>query len=419
MFRILWIALAAALGLVLVRPDVSGADGGAGGVQPPTGRAFRDLPSLQALAQPAFLHAAYGMKSDAAAASGEEPNASGIPANNRAAARSVADAAFRGHAAGLSKPEHPPHANRPPSMQSAFRQDVLSGPAPSVRRPFPQRPASGQGPESSDPRDSRPVPDTPRIPEPEADQPVVYVVTAYYLNVRAEPDKTSPIRGLLEMGDEVSVVGKTENGWLKLENGLYIHGAYAEPAEPGRTTAKKTGREVVTASAAPSALPEPAVHGPGRPGETPGPEPLSRKVKSPSGLTEQDIAKLLEGTALEGHGLEEAILGIEEEYGINALFTIAVMKLESGNGKSRLAREKNNLFGLNATGGKNSKAYSFETKRDSVYTFGSLIAKRYLAKGYTTIEKVGKKYCPANPKWASLVESIMKRDHRKLKRTAV
>jgi hypothetical protein len=415
MIRILWIALAAALGLVALRPDVSDADGGAGVKPTPVERQFRGFTSLRAPALPDVLHAAVGPASAAACAPKAQRHASGpstpVPEADLPSAV-IRDAV----AASPSHPVQTPHSdNLPPSPAS--RQPVMPVPPDSAQRQFPPLPESGQSPEYAF-QGVRPSPAIPQTPEPEA-APVVYVVTAYYLNVRSEPDKTSPIRGLLEMGDTVTVVGRTDNGWLKLENGLYIHGAYAEPAEPERASAKNAGREVSTASASSSVTPEYAVFKPGRDDGTDGPAPLSRKVKSPSGLTERDIGKLLEGTELEGHGLEEAILGIEEEYGINALFTIAVMKLESGNGKSRLAREKNNLFGLNATGGKNSKAYSFETKRDSVYKFGSLIAKRYLAEGYTTIEKVGKKYCPANPKWASLVESIMKRDHRKLKRTAV
>ena len=94
------------------------------------------------------------------------------------------------------------------------------------------------------------------------------------------------------------------------------------------------------------------------------------------------------------------------------------MKLESGNGKSRLSQTKNNLFGLNATtGSENKKAFSFATKGDSVRKFGQLISKNYVGKGLTTIEKVAKKYCPANGRWSGHVKSIMKSDFRKLART--
>jgi hypothetical protein len=245
-----------------------------------------------------------------------------------------------------------------------------------------------------------------------------YEVTAYYLNVREQPSSGSAILSVVEKGDRLDVQHTADNGWYKLRDGGYVHGDYLKPVEgihtlnaasPAVVTAvSKPSREVEIASAAP--VPVPAVRK-----RIPG-EPLkpTTAVKEESGLTEANIAEIFEGTALEGHDLEQAILDVEETYGINAYFTIAVMKLESGNGKSKLAKEKNNLFGLNAVGNSTKKAYAFESKADSVYKFGELISKKYVGKGYTTIEKVARKYCPANPKWASLVKRIMNGDYKKL-----
>jgi hypothetical protein len=403
LIRIFRIALVAALGLSAAWPDISGADGGSAREAPPEVRGFRGMPFLPPVGAPV---ASLGLAGQSLAAAAASPQTAG----GRAEA-----VAFRQVSLLPPFPARMPYTEVAPQPPAAPLQQTAPHPTHARKQPSPQTPASAGDPEPAAAPDIPPSTLTQPVPEPGKKQPATYVVTAYYLNVRAEPDKTSPIRGLLERGDLVAVVGESENGWLELENGLYIHGAYAEPAESG--PAKNAGREVSVASASPN--PAHAFYTPD-PAERSGVlAPLNRMVKSSSGMTEEDIAKLLEGTALEGHGLEEAILAIEEEYGINALFTIAVMKLESGNGKSKLAREKNNLFGLNATGGSNSKAYSFDTKSDSVYKFGSLISKSYIAKGYSTIEKVGKKYCPANPKWASLVESIMKRDHRKLSKSAV
>ena len=133
------------------------------------------------------------------------------------------------------------------------------------------------------------------------------------------------------------------------------------------------------------------------------PNKPTSKVNSESKLTEQQIEQIFEGTSLADHGLEQTILQTEEEYGINAYFTIAVMKLESGHGKSKLAKEKNNLFGLNAIDGDAfNKAFSFHTKGESIEKFGQIISKNYIDKGYTSIEKVASKYCQANPKWSAL-----------------
>jgi len=466
-FRMLWIAAIAALGIGAAWPDAGGTEDKSA----QTSLRLRLLPgiaNLQPFAAPVMplftnahpVEAAAVDREDAAAARGVSavsplPTAARIPgvarhshhpqnmqhphiAQNPQSAQDSQSSphfsatprmlnAFFQAAAPYSEnapqQQSPLDSSSTPRMRNASSPAVAPYPENAPQQQSPNHPASMSAPGPDRAQAGPSMPETPRHAESDVEEPAMYVVTAHYLNVRAEPDKTSPIYGLLERGDRVSVVGKTDNGWLRLENGLYIHGAYAEPdASAGSPSepAKNAGREVAIASASAPAKPKPAAYRPESRGgrASGGPAPLSKKVKSSSGMTKEDIAMLLKGTDLEGHGLEEAILGIEEEHGINALFTIAVMKLESGNGKSKLAREKNNLFGLNATGGK-SKAYRFETKSDSVYKFGSIIAKGYLAKGYSTIEKVGEKYCPANPKWASLIENIMKRDHRKLVGAAV
>lgn len=251
------------------------------------------------------------------------------------------------------------------------------------------------------------------------EKPDTYKVTAYYLNVRTKPSAQSDIIKVVKQGTRLKVTAKTENGWLELQGGGYVHGGYA---------AKIKG-EVSALSFSAASKRDPAIEinniGAERelqsemieePAEAE--EELNKPtsiVESDSGLTEAHIAKIFEGTALSGHNLEQAVLEIEEEYGINAYFTIAVMKLESGNGKSYLSKKKNNLFGLNAIdGNKYNKAFSFKTKGDSVRKFGQLLSRNYVNKGLTTIEKVARKYCPANSRWSSLVKNIMKRDYNKL-----
>jgi len=237
-------------------------------------------------------------------------------------------------------------------------------------------------------------------PKPIAPEPVSYqqyVTTAYYLNVRKGAGTDSQIVRVVEMGELLNVRGKTDNGWLELDDGSFVHSAYAQLVhrDEGKSAAS-------TKTLAPPAL------------DASTPAKPSSSVHSDSGLTLEHIGVIMQDTALDEPSLASAVLEIEDEYGINAFFTIAVMKLESGNGKSKLAKMKNNLFGLNATGGSNSQAYAFDTKADSVRKFGKLIADAYVDEGYTTVEKVGGKYCPANDKWPALVKKIMNSDHRKL-----
>jgi hypothetical protein len=253
------------------------------------------------------------------------------------------------------------------------------------------------------------------VPEPNKElkteeSSTTYEVTAYYLNIRTNPSAKSKIINVVKKGTSLEIVNPTDNGWLKIKGGGYVHGAYAKPVSIHMNQPELIDPVVPIAPAAPADLVDPVESI-----EDGDPSKPTSAVGTESGLSEADITLIFDGTALAGHGLEETILEVEQQYGINALFTIAVMKLESGNGSSRLAKNKNNLFGLNATSGdKNSRAFSFETKGDSVRKFGQLLSKSYVGKGYTTVDKIATKYCPANSKWSGLVKNIMKKDYGKL-----
>jgi beta-N-acetylglucosaminidase len=228
-----------------------------------------------------------------------------------------------------------------------------------------------------------------------------YEVTADHLNIRTKANVTSKVLSVINKGELIEVLNVTKNGWLALKQGGYVNGKYTKIKTAANENETKKIAQVTTLS-----LKSPVVTDIAKP---------TSNVKSDSGLMEANIEEILKGTSLAGHDLEKAILEIEAEFGINAYFTIAVMKLESGNGKSSIAKDKNNLFGLNAIDGDAyNKAFSFKTKGDSVRKFGQLISKNYLDKGYTTIEKVSTKYCQANPKWPGVVKGIMKSDYNKL-----
>ncbi|WP_239616698.1 glucosaminidase domain-containing protein [Cohnella mopanensis] len=242
-----------------------------------------------------------------------------------------------------------------------------------------------------------------------------YEVTAYYLNVRANGYPKSKVLKVVEKGTMLEVSRKTDNGWLRLKGGGYVHGDYAkliQEIEPSQAVEPSQAIEPLQETE-PSTDVDPSLNEDNT--DQTNPVKPTSAVGTESGLSEEDIKLIFDGTDLAGNGLEETILEVEQEYGINALFTIAVMKLESGNGSSRLAKNKNNLFGLNASGDNaHKRAFSFETKGDSVRKFGQLLSDHYVDKGYTTIEKIATKYCPANSKWSGLVKNIMKKDFGKL-----
>lgn len=246
----------------------------------------------------------------------------------------------------------------------------------------------------------------------------LYEVTAFYLNVRSEPDASSDILDVVKQETLLHIIQELDNGWLKLQGEGYINGHYAKKASLHAAAQKKP--EVKQVSAAKNITKKAEAKKESVKTLSVKQEKLNKptsKVSSSSGLTEEHIARMFKGTALANQDLEEAVLQVEADYGVNAYFTIAVMKLESGNGKSRLAKEHNNLFGLNATGGSNRQAFRFDEKKDSVEKFGQLISRNYVKKGYTSVEKVAGKYCPVNPEWPDLVTSIMNSDYRKLRDT--
>ncbi|SEB49750.1 glucosaminidase domain-containing protein [Paenibacillus sp. GP183] len=240
-----------------------------------------------------------------------------------------------------------------------------------------------------------------------------YEVTAYYLNVRENADVTSNILHEVTKGSILEVLEATSNGWLKLKIGGYVNANYAKLYNGDVKQSAPVNQlsvEQTTVKNAVGQASQPASNI-----KTAGPSKPTSSVKSESGLTVEHIAKIFEGTDLEGQDLERAILENEQEYGINAFFTIAVMKLESGHGKSQLAKTKNNLFGLNAV---DSDAYnqalSFKTKEEGIRKFGNIISEFYIDKGLTSVDKVAGKYCAANSNWPALVKNIMNSDYKKL-----
>lgn len=111
-------------------------------------------------------------------------------------------------------------------------------------------------------------------------------------------------------------------------------------------------------------------------------------VFRPTGLTAYHFNHILAGTAMEGLG--DAFAGMEANHGVNGLFAIAVANHESAYGKSRLARNNNNLFGMKGRNG----WMRFPTKQANVLYFGELMNRSWY-KG-KSVRAIGKIYCPPN-----------------------
>ncbi|GAA0083685.1 hypothetical protein UT300007_01240 [Clostridium sp. CTA-7] len=99
-----------------------------------------------------------------------------------------------------------------------------------------------------------------------------------------------------------------------------------------------------------------------------------------------------------------ALKEVENNYGVNALLTLAVSINESSYGMSDIAQTKNNLFGLKAYDSSVGSADSFASPRDSVVDF----TKNYISRGYADPADwryfggfLGNKNRGANVKYAS------------------
>ena len=73
-------------------------------------------------------------------------------------------------------------------------------------------------------------------------------------------------------------------------------------------------------------------------------------IRNPSGVSgyrlDMAVKKMKAENGLEGLGV--CFQRMEEKYSINSIILLSIAILESGYGLSKLAKEKNNLFGLDA-----------------------------------------------------------------------
>ncbi|HPU00633.1 MAG: hypothetical protein GX890_07965 [Firmicutes bacterium] len=119
--------------------------------------------------------------------------------------------------------------------------------------------------------------------------------------------------------------------------------------------------------------------------------------------------------SLGAHGLKGTgpfLVRAEELYGVNSLVLAAIAYLESAGGMSKLAREKNNLFGLGA-GGANpyQNALLFSSKEECIYYAARLLRNSYLIRGSrnyggNNLQAIGPRYAE-DPLWAEKVGRAM------------
>lgn len=116
------------------------------------------------------------------------------------------------------------------------------------------------------------------------------------------------------------------------------------------------------------------------------------------------------GLTLQGElaPLEDTFLAAEATYGVDARFLAAVAALESGWGKSELARKKNNLFGWRGADG----YMAFDSPEECIDHVAKYLAEEYLSSeglyyNGLTVEDVAEHYCGGNEAWVEMVKEIM------------
>ena len=132
---------------------------------------------------------------------------------------------------------------------------------------------------------------------------------------------------------------------------------------------------------------------------------------SPSGFSPARFERAFAGTGLEGIG--EALALAEAETDINALVLAAIIVHESGWGRSRIAKEKNNLAGLGAYDGREySAGIKFDSRTASIMFLAELLAVHYAPGGQFyggshDLAGIGVRYA-SDPRWAAKVAGCMR-----------
>lgn len=96
----------------------------------------------------------------------------------------------------------------------------------------------------------------------------------------------------------------------------------------------------------------------------------------------------------------EAFEYIEDEYGINGIYVLAIFTEESGFATRCI--NTNNFAGIKGKSGYKS----FNTPSDCIYYEGRLLRNSYANYGLTTLSSIGRKYCETSS-WANNVGGIL------------
>lgn len=140
---------------------------------------------------------------------------------------------------------------------------------------------------------------------------------------------------------------------------------------------------------------------------------VSTKVVERFNETRDQLAFAISVKAPNLSHIVDAVIENYETYGLSPYFQLAVFSLESAYGTSKLAREKNNIAGLNAyataTKSVYQNAFSFNSKADCTLRFGKIMGSNtYLGRGLYTLEQIASVYCPPEANsWSRQVSALI------------
>lgn len=126
-----------------------------------------------------------------------------------------------------------------------------------------------------------------------------------------------------------------------------------------------------------------------------------------SGIGYDKMFEILEGKPIQKHS--EFIVDMEQIYGVNALFVVGILGIESGFGTSYRAINHNNLAGYNISG--DDSYFAFNSQEACIEEVFRLISEEYLSEdglfyNGTSIWNVNKLYCTSD-NWASKINQII------------
>ena len=137
---------------------------------------------------------------------------------------------------------------------------------------------------------------------------------------------------------------------------------------------------------------------------------ITEDMRKKSQVTEEDFKIYLQRFP-NLSGIEAALVEAQDLYNVNAILMLAIIRLESGNGGSALARNQNNLGGITAPRNSVTVYRSFDSKDECVFFMARLLGEQYLYEngrffnGYTLTDIAVRYSVSSN--WSTLVRDIM------------